>query len=189
MRSPTKRCRLSKSSLWSHTYLGNIVGSMVAPHTHNLLWFFFFFTLAHVQTQFTEEFSFSFSVSLLTHKWLYADTLWLSLSLPLSHTFTQPHSQSCTTEAFPAVYQTNVWVVFSSSGLNILFHFPLSHCLTHKHTNMCPGLAHTMPTQCSLHALAKRDSDPCSTSKRLMFFLGRNKILCHYKVLHYRTPE
>lgn len=32
----------------------------------------------------------------------------------------------------PAVYQTNVRVVFSSTGLNILFHFPLPHCLTHK---------------------------------------------------------
>lgn len=47
----------------------------------------------------------------------------------------------------PAVYQTNVLVVFSSTGLNILFHFPLPYCLTHKcmpHTHTLGGvpLAH-----------------------------------------------
>lgn len=49
----------------------------------------------------------------------------------------------------PAVYQTNVRVVFSSTGLNILFHFPLPHCLTHKcmpHTHTHRGNTRRRPT-------------------------------------------
>lgn len=118
-----------------------------------------------------------------------------------AHSHTQPHTFPSTTVAFPAVYQTNVWVVFSSTGLNILFHFPVSHCLTHKHTNTCLKhtllhthtracmQTHTPSIRCSPHALARRDSAPCSKSKRLMCLLGQNEIVCHYKALYYRTPE
>lgn len=54
---------------------------------------------------------------------------------PHWHTHTHPHTTLVPMYhgGLPAVYQIYVWVVFSSTGLNILFHFPLSHCLTHKH--------------------------------------------------------
>lgn len=144
--------------------------------------------LAHTQTHtFSKEFPFSFSISFPTHTWLYADMF------PLAHTHRHTYPQLfwlCTMVAFPAVYQTNVWVVFSSTGLNILFHFPLPHCLTHKY----PPIHHTHHTCTHAHApssysLTRRNSAPHSKSKRLMCLLGQNEIVCHYKALHYRTPE
>lgn len=68
-----------------------------------------------------------------------------SNSLAHTQTHTCPHLfQLCTLVAFPAVYQTNVWVVFSSTGLNILFHFPLPHCLTHKYMPHTHTETHTI---------------------------------------------
>lgn len=102
-----------------------------------------------------------------------------------NHLQTQPLT-SLYHSGLPAAYQIYVWVVFSSTDLNTLFHFPLSHCLTHK--NMPPSCTRTHSKHGSPYSLTRRDSIPHSKSKRLMRLLGQNEIVCHQKALLLRTP-
>ena len=62
-----------------------------------------------------------------------------------------------------------------------------AHSHTHTHTDTHPH--GQCPFRVFLYARKRRGSDPRSISKRLMCLLGQNEILCHYKVLRYRTPE
>lgn len=65
---------------------------------------------------------------------------------------------------------------------------PLLNTKTHKsmiHTCICACKnTHTQST----YSLTRRASAPHCKSKRLMWLLRPNEIVCHYKALHYRTP-
>lgn len=64
---------------------------------------------------------------------------------------------------------------------------PLLNTQTHKY--MTYRRMHTPAHAPPSRSLTRRAPTPHSKSKRLMWFLGQNEIVCHYKALHYRTPE
>lgn len=116
-----------------------------------------------------------------TRMWLYADTLTVSEAhTPLA--MFHGGLPCCLSNQRMGRFQLH-WsehsIPFPSS--------PLLNTQTHKY--MTYRRMHTPAHAPPSHSLARRAPAPHSKSKRLMWFLGQNEIVRHYKALHYRTPE
>ncbi len=157
---------------------------MDAQYTHQIFWFF---TLAHIHTppQRNSHFLFLFCSQ---HTRDHMQTC--------SHSHTHTHARIPT--PLLAMYHGGLSCCLSNQCMGSfqlhwsehIIPFPSSPLLnTQIHASHTQTHTHTQSIHSSFYSLTRRDSAPHSKSKRLMCLLGQNEIVCHYKALHYRTPE